>query len=83
MEVRVQGSSYGGGGEGLNELNEGVLCCVSQFLSYSSAVLAIMDTHVTNFLGKRKQGHLYRQLVALVVDRRVVVVRVFCPQAGV
>ena len=83
MEVRVQGSNYGGGGEGLDKLNEGVLHCVSQFLSYSSAVLAIKDTHVTNFLGKRKQGHLYRQLVALVVDRRVVVVRVFCSQSRI
>jgi len=58
--MRVQGSTCGGAGECLDELNKGVLHGVSQFLSYSSATLAIRGTYVANFLWKRKQGHLYR-----------------------
>lgn len=33
MEVRVQRSSYGSSREGLNELDKGVLCGVSQILA--------------------------------------------------
>jgi hypothetical protein len=44
-------------------------------------MLAIRDTYVANFQRKRKQGHLYRQLVALMVDCRMVEVRLFCSQA--
>jgi hypothetical protein len=83
MEMRVQGSTCGSGGECLDELNKGVLHCVSQFLSHSSATSAIRDTYVANFLWERKQGHLYRQLVTLIVNCRMVEVRVFCSQARV
>lgn len=83
MKMRVQGSTCGSGGECLNELNKGVLHCASQFLSHSGAVSAVRDTYVANFLRKRKQRHLYRQLVTLIVDCRMVKVRVFCSQARV
>jgi hypothetical protein len=79
----MQGPTCGSGGKCLDELNKGVLHCVSQFLSHSSATLAIRDTYVANFLRKRKQGHLYRQLVALIVNCGMVKVRVFCSQARV
>jgi hypothetical protein len=47
----MQGSSNGGGGECLNELNEGVLRGVSQALRYGDAIPTV-----------RNKEHLLRQL---------------------